>query len=87
MTSYRVSIRTACKALAMNRATYYYKPHGDDQALLRMKIRDYATSRVTYGYRRIHVLLQREGFHINKIYSKVVDGGIGNGRSFWVKFC
>jgi putative transposase len=50
----------------MNRATYYYKPHGDDQALLRMKIRDYATSRVTYGYRRIHVLLQREGFHINK---------------------
>lgn len=65
VTSYRVSIRTACKALAMNRATYYYKPHGDDQALLRMKIRDYATSRVTYGYRRIHVLLQREGINVN----------------------
>ena len=31
-----------------------------------MKIRDYATARVTYGYRRIHVLLQREGFHINR---------------------
>lgn len=65
MTSYRVSIRIACKALALNRATYYYKPHRDDQALLRMKIRDYATSRVRYGYRRIHVLLQREGIKVN----------------------
>jgi len=63
--TYRVSIRDACKVLLLNRATYYYKPHPDNQEVLRMKIRDYATARVTYGYRRIHVLLQREGFHIN----------------------
>jgi len=31
-----------------------------------MKIRDYATARVKYGYRRIHVLLQREGLKINR---------------------
>ncbi len=31
-----------------------------------MKIRDYATTRVKYGYRRIHVLLQREGLKINR---------------------
>ncbi len=65
MTSYRVSIQTACEALALNRATYYYKPHGDDQTLLRMKIRDYAMSRLTYGYRMIHVLLEREGLKVN----------------------
>jgi putative transposase len=64
--TYRVSIRDACKVLLLNRATYYYKPHPDNQEVLRMKIRDYATARVTYGYRRIHVLLQREGFHINR---------------------
>lgn len=64
--TYRVSIRTACKVLLLNRATYYYKPHPDDQEVLRMKIRDYATTRVKYGYRRIHVLLQREGLKINR---------------------
>jgi putative transposase len=31
-----------------------------------MKIRDYATFRVKYGYRRIRVLLQREGLKVNK---------------------
>jgi putative transposase len=32
---------------------------------LRKKIRDLARSRVRYGYKRIHVLLKREGIHIN----------------------
>lgn len=40
--------------------------HPDDQEVLRMKIRDYATARVKYGYRRIHVLLQREGLKVNR---------------------
>jgi putative transposase len=31
-----------------------------------MKIRDYAAARVRYGYLRIHALLRREGFLINK---------------------
>jgi len=34
--------------------------------LLWMKIRDYAAARVRFGYLRIHVLLRREGFKINK---------------------
>lgn len=63
---YRVSIRTACEVLSMNRSSYYYKAHPDEQTALRMKIRDYATSRVRYGYRRIHVLLQREGLKVNR---------------------
>jgi len=52
--TYRVRIRVACKILMLNRATSYYKPHADDQEVLRMKIRDYVTARVKYGYRRIH---------------------------------
>ena len=30
-----------------------------------MRIRDLAAARVRYGYRRLHVLLSREGWHIN----------------------
>jgi len=37
----------------------------DDQAPLRQRIKDIAAARVRYGYRRIHVLLQREGWKVN----------------------
>jgi putative transposase len=36
-----------------------------DQAPLRQRIREIAETRVRYGYRRIHVLLQREGWPVN----------------------
>jgi putative transposase len=63
---YRVGTRRACTLINLNRSTFYYKPHGDDQLLLRMKIRDTAATHVRYGYLRIHVLLLREGFKVNK---------------------
>jgi putative transposase len=34
--------------------------------VLRQRIRDIANTRVRYGYRRIHVLLKREGFQVGK---------------------
>jgi len=37
----------------------------DEQAALRVRIRDLAQARVSYGYRRIHVLLEREGWEVN----------------------
>jgi len=30
-----------------------------------MRLKDLAESRVRYGYRRLHVLLQREGWQVN----------------------
>lgn len=59
-----------CEALQLARSVYYYASCKDDQAYLRKRIRDIAYSRVEYGYRRIHVLLQREGVKIGK--SKVL---------------
>jgi putative transposase len=35
------------------------------QTALRKRIREIAEVRVTYGYRRITVLLRREGWHVN----------------------
>jgi putative transposase len=37
----------------------------DGQAGLRMRIKDIASARVRYGYRRIHMLLRREGWRVN----------------------
>jgi putative transposase len=63
--SYGVSIVRACQVLQCQRSTYYYQSVADEQAELKIRIRDIAQSRVSYGYRRIHVMLQREGWKIN----------------------
>ncbi len=36
-----------------------------DQSALRIRIRDFSTSRVRYGYRRIQILLEREGWKVS----------------------
>jgi putative transposase len=64
-TSYRISIRRACGALCFDRSTYHYKHRRPEQASLRKRIHELAESRVRYGYRRIHILLRREGWGIN----------------------
>jgi putative transposase len=58
---WQVSIRRACGVLRAGRTTYHYRPRRDDQAVLKLKIKEIAETRVRYGYRRIHVLLHREG--------------------------
>jgi len=47
------------------RAVYYYKSVKKDDGALRLRIREIAETRVRYGYLRIHVLLRREGWHVN----------------------
>jgi putative transposase len=42
-----------------------YQSRKDEQAALRMRIKDIAQVRVSYGYRRIHVMLLREGWKVN----------------------
>lgn len=64
-TGFRVPKRRACQILAFARSCYYYRSHADPQVELRMKLKDLAAARVRYGYRRLHVLLQREGWQIN----------------------
>jgi len=62
---YGVSIRQACSAFKLHRSVFYYKSCKSDQAVLKQRIKDIALSRVSYGYRRIHTLLLREGFQVN----------------------
>jgi putative transposase len=37
----------------------------DPQLALRLRLRELAATRIVYGYRRLQVLLQREGWHVN----------------------
>src|SRR5262245_11976037 len=62
---WKVSIRRACRVLRTDTSTYHYKGRRGDQAVLRKRVREIAETRVRYGYRRIHVLLRREGWRVN----------------------
>ena len=68
-----VSERRACRVLKAPRSTQQYKSIRDDQANLKKRIKEIAETRVRYGYRRIHVLLRREGWAVNpkRIYRPV----------------
>jgi len=61
---FKVSERQACQVLEVGRSMVRYRSQADDQSALRIRIRDFATSRVGYGYRRIQILLQRESWKV-----------------------
>jgi putative transposase len=63
--TWKVSIRRACGVLHAERSSYHYKSRRPDRAALRAKIKEIAETRVRYGYRRVHVLLRREGWKVN----------------------
>ena len=58
---WKVSARRACSTIRVSRSLYIYKSRRNDQADLKVKIRDICETRVRYGYRRVHILLRREG--------------------------
>ncbi len=64
--SFQVSERHACRVLRLPRATYRYRSCLDPRTELRMRIREIAQARVGYGYRKIRVLLNREGWDVGK---------------------
>ena len=75
---YAVSERRMCSVLKIYRNAYRYKSVKDEQAVLRKRIREIAEVRIRYGYRRIHVLLLREGWKINhkRVYRLYREEGL-----------
>lgn len=63
--TYRVSERRACRASGFCRASYRYRSQAAPQDELRQRLKELAQARVRYGYRRLHVLLRREGWTVN----------------------
>jgi putative transposase len=62
---FQVRERRACHIIPVHRSTQPYRSIAQDQTALRMRIRDLAAVRVRYGYRRLHILLQRAGWRVN----------------------
>ena len=75
---YSVSERRGCAVTGTSRSTYRYASKRPSQEALRQRIRDLAHSRVRYGYKRIHVLLKRQGIHVNKkrVYRLYCEEGL-----------
>ena len=73
-----MSIRRAGAVLGGGRSTYHYLARRPPQAVLSQRIREIAETRVRYGYRRIHVLLRREGWQVNvkRIYRLDTEEGL-----------
>jgi putative transposase len=75
---FRVSERRACRLAGAPRSSYRYRSVAADQTPLRLRLRDLAATRVRYGYRRLHVLLRREGWQINhkRVYRRYREEGL-----------
>jgi len=64
--SYQVSQRQACGALGVCRSSVRYVSVRPTQEPLRQRLHELAATRVSWGYRRLHVLLRREGWPVNR---------------------
>lgn len=75
---FKVSTRRACRIVRLNLSTRYYRSRPRDQSALRIKLRDLAQVRVRYGYRRLHILLRREGWKVNHklVYRLYTEEGL-----------
>lgn len=59
---YQMSERQACKLVDMDRSSYRYEPRPDHNTELRQELMQLARQYPRYGYRRLHVMLERRGF-------------------------
>jgi len=62
---YRISVRKACRLLGISRSSFHYRSCRQDDSALRGCLKDLAFSRPRYGYRRLHILLRRQGWQVN----------------------
>ena len=60
-----MSQRRACQALDVDRSSMRYRRRRPDGAVVRTRLREIAAVRRRFGYRRLQILLQREGLQLN----------------------
>ena len=73
-----VSERRACRLVGVHRSVARYEPRRQDPPELLGKLRELASERRRYGYRRLTVLLRREGFLVNhkRVYRLYREEGL-----------
>jgi putative transposase len=63
--AFEVSERRACSVLGTDRTSVRYRSIRPDDAAIRTRLRELASLRRRFGYRRLHILLTREGLLMN----------------------
>ena len=64
--AYEMSERRACRVLGVDRSSVRYEATKRDDSALRERLKALAHERRRFGYRRLHVLLRREGHAVNR---------------------
>lgn len=72
-----VSERRALGLVGLHRSVRHYEPQRDDAAL-RERLKTLAGTRPRWGYRRLHILLAREGVQVNwkRVYRVYCEEGL-----------
>ncbi len=65
-TTHEMSERRACRIIGVDRTSVRYRRTKSDDADLRARIKALAHERRRFGYRRLYILLRREGRLVNK---------------------
>ena len=78
MAIHGVSERRACRALDVDRSSHRYRSRRPDDAALRDRLRALAHARRRFGYRRLFILLRRDGeaAERNRIYRLYCEEGL-----------
>ena len=66
MLRFGCSQRNALRIVGMSCSTYQYKSKRRDETALKLRIKEITDTRVHFGYRRVHVMLRREG-HLDNV--------------------
>jgi putative transposase len=79
MEKYQISERRACELNAVDRSSYRYEPRPDRNREFRQKLVELARQKPRYGYRRLGVLLERQGEVVNhkRLWRVYQEAGLG----------
>lgn len=66
MTVHELGITRACGLIGISRSLYNYRSIRSDDIKIKERLTELAGQKKRYGYRRLHVLLRREGWQINQ---------------------
>lgn len=78
MQRFGASERQALRIVNMSASLYRYRSVARDASRLRLRIKEVTDTRVHYGYRRVHVLLRREGYkdNVKRVYRLYREAGL-----------
>jgi putative transposase len=77
--TFEMSERRACRVIGTDRTSVRYQSVRPDDVALRERLKALAQQRRRFGYRRLHVLLRREGHAVNKAGATTLPRGAADG--------